>query len=208
MAEANLSRRERPLSPHIQIYKWTLPFLMSGFHRVTGFVLYFGFALIAWWLLAAASGPSAYANVQWFYGTFIGRLVLFGYTWALIHHTLGGIRHLIWDTGRGLGDREIDWLARATIGGSIVLTLVVWVIGYLVMRGADGTRNENHPQPADALRAITARRTPARRRSGTSASRRSPACRLPSHSSRSSSRCSAAVMRRPCRCSARRWSRS
>src|SRR6266480_3226118 len=100
MTEANLSRRDRPLSPHLQIYRCTLPFLMSGFHRVTGFVLYFGFALIAWWLIAAASGPTAYANVQWFFGTFIGRLVLLGYTWALIHHTIGGIRHLIWDTGR------------------------------------------------------------------------------------------------------------
>ena len=86
------------------------------------------------WLIAAALGPSAYGNVQWFFGTFIGRVVLLGYTWALIHHTLGGIRHLFWDTGHGLGDREIDWLARATIGGSIVLTLVVWIIGYLVMR--------------------------------------------------------------------------
>src|ERR671927_321233 len=91
MPEATLSRRNRPLSPHIQIYRWTLPFLMSGFHPVTGFVLYFGFALIAWWLVAAASGPSAYANVQWFFGTWIGRLFLLGYTWALIHHTLGGI---------------------------------------------------------------------------------------------------------------------
>ena len=77
MAEAQINR---PLSPHIQIYKWTLPFLMSGFHRATGFALYFGFVLVAWWLVAASSGPSAYANVQWFYGTFIGRLVLFGYT--------------------------------------------------------------------------------------------------------------------------------
>jgi succinate dehydrogenase / fumarate reductase cytochrome b subunit len=131
MAEARM--RERPLSPHIQIYKWTLPFLMSGFHRVTGAVLYFGFALVAWWLIAAALGPSAYANVQWFYGTYIGRLVLLGYTWALIHHTLGGIRHLFWDTGHGFSHREIEWLARATIGGSIVLTLIVWFVGYLVM---------------------------------------------------------------------------
>jgi succinate dehydrogenase / fumarate reductase cytochrome b subunit len=132
MAEAQINR---PLSPHIQIYKWTLPFLMSGFHRATGFALYFGFVLVAWWLVAAASGPSAYANVQWFYGTFIGRLVLFGYTWGLIHHTLGGIRHLIWDTSHGFSPREITWLARATIGGSIALTFAVWALGYLVMSG-------------------------------------------------------------------------
>ena len=133
MADARI---QRPISPHIQIYKWTLPFLMSGFHRATGFALYFGFVLVAWWLVAAASGPSAFANVQWFFGTFIGRLVLFGYTWGLVHHTLGGIRHLIWDTGRGLDPPELQWLARATIGGSIVVTLIVWVIGYLVMNGA------------------------------------------------------------------------
>ena len=130
MAEANLSRRDRPVSPHIQIYRWTLPFLMSGFHRVTGFVLYFGFALIAWWLIAAASGPSAYANVQWFFGTWIGKLFLLGYTWTLVHHALGGVRHLIWDTGRGLEPGEREWLAGATLFGSITLTIVVWVAGY------------------------------------------------------------------------------
>src|SRR3954451_2542924 len=119
MADARI---QRPISPHLQIYKWTLPFLMSGFHRVTGMVLYFGFVLVAWWLVAAASGPSAYGNVQWFYGTFIGRLVLFGYTWALIHHTLGGIRHLIWDAGYGFGPGEREGLSLATILGSIVLT--------------------------------------------------------------------------------------
>ena len=81
MADAPI---QRPISPHIQIYTWTLPFLMSGFHRITGFALYFGFLLIAWWLTAAASGPSAYTNVQWFFGSFIGRLVLFAACWALV----------------------------------------------------------------------------------------------------------------------------
>jgi succinate dehydrogenase / fumarate reductase cytochrome b subunit len=61
---------------------------------------------------------------------------LFGYTWALIHHTLGGVRHLIWDTGRGFGATEREWLAAATIIGSIVLTVVVWVIGYFAMGGS------------------------------------------------------------------------
>ena len=71
---------------------------MSGFHRISGAALYFGMLLIAWWLVAAASGPNAYANFEWFMGSLIGRLVLFGYTWALLHHMLGGVRHLIWDT--------------------------------------------------------------------------------------------------------------
>jgi succinate dehydrogenase / fumarate reductase cytochrome b subunit len=127
---------ERPLSPHLFIYKPMLTLLMSIAHRITGFGLYFGTLLLAWWLLAAASGPSAYAGIGWFMSSFIGRIVLFGYTWALIHHMLGGIRHLIWDTGHGFGEHEREWLAIATIVGSILLTIVIWVVGYLFVGGA------------------------------------------------------------------------
>ena len=91
--------------------------------------------LIAWWLIAAASGPNAYANFEWFMGSLIGRLVLFGYTWALLHHMLGGIRHLIWDTIHGFEPAERELLALATLVGSISLTLIVWVVGYLAMGG-------------------------------------------------------------------------
>jgi succinate dehydrogenase / fumarate reductase, cytochrome b subunit len=129
------ARSRRPLSPHLQIYKMSLTLVMSGFHRITGFALYFGTVLVAWWLLAAASGPNAYAYVEWFMGSLMGRLVMFGYSWALIHHMLGGIRHLIWDTERGFEPAERELLAMATIVGSIILTLVVWVIGYLAMGG-------------------------------------------------------------------------
>jgi succinate dehydrogenase / fumarate reductase cytochrome b subunit len=129
------SQRPRPLSPHIGIYKMMLTFVMSGFHRVTGLVLYFGILLLVWWLIAAASGPNAYAYFEWCMGSLIGQLVLFGYTWALIHHTLGGVRHLIWDTLRGFEPAEREMLALATIVGSVSLTLVVWVVGYLAMGG-------------------------------------------------------------------------
>ena len=94
--------RSRPLSPHLQIYRPMLTMMMSVAHRVTGAALYFGILLLAWWLVAAATGPNAYAYVEWFMGTLIGRVVLFGYTFALLHHLLGGIRHLIWDTLHGL----------------------------------------------------------------------------------------------------------
>ena len=127
---------ERPLSPHLQIYSLPLTMLMSGMHRISGFVLYFGTVLLAWWLLAAASGPNAYAKFQWISGTIIGQLVILGYTWALIHHMLGGVRHLIWDTGRGFGEQEREWLAAATIIGSLSLTLIVAVISYLAMGGS------------------------------------------------------------------------
>jgi succinate dehydrogenase / fumarate reductase, cytochrome b subunit len=128
--------RARPLSPHLQIYRPMLTMLMSIAHRVTGAALYFGMILVCWWLIAAASGPNYYAGVQWFLGTIVGRLILFGYTWALIHHLLGGVRHLIWDTGRGLGPGEREWLARATLSGSISLTLVLWIAGVLIIGGA------------------------------------------------------------------------
>jgi succinate dehydrogenase / fumarate reductase cytochrome b subunit len=126
---------ERPISPHLTIYRWLPTMVMSIFHRATGIALYYGTLLVVWWLLAAASGPNAYANIGWFMNTIIGRLILFGYTWALIHHMLGGIRHLIWDTGHGFGPLEREWLARATLIGSIGLTVLVWVVGYFVMGG-------------------------------------------------------------------------
>ena len=129
------ARRARPISPHLQIYKPMLTMMMSIVHRITGAALYFGMLLLAWWLIAAAAGPNAYANFEWFIGSLIGRLVLFGYTWALIHHLLGGIRHLIWDLGYGFEPTEREFLALATIVGSIALTVLVWIVGYLAMGG-------------------------------------------------------------------------
>ena len=126
---------QRPLSPHLSIYTPMLTMMMSIVHRVTGASLYFGTLLLVWWLVAAASGPNAYSRVQWFMGTVIGRLILFGYTWALIHHMLGGIRHLIWDTGRGFGPQEREWLVAANLVGSIALTVIIWIVGYLYMGG-------------------------------------------------------------------------
>jgi succinate dehydrogenase / fumarate reductase cytochrome b subunit len=129
------ARRARPISPHLQIYRPMLTMMMSIVHRITGAALYFGFLLLAWWLIAAASGPNAYANVEWFIGSLIGRLILFGYTWALIHHTLGGVRHLIWDTLHGLEPDNRETLTLATLVGSISLTLLIWIVGYLVTGG-------------------------------------------------------------------------
>ncbi len=125
----------RPLSPHLQIYKPMLTMMMSIFHRITGIGLYAGTLLLVWWLLAAASGPNGYAKFEWFAGSIIGRLILFGYTWALIHHMLGGVRHLIWDTGHGFGPSEREWLAAANLIGSITMTVLLWIFGLLAMGG-------------------------------------------------------------------------
>ena len=132
---AETQRAERPLSPHLQIYRPMLTMMMSIVHRITGIALYVGTLLMAWWLIATASGPGAYATLQAFTSSWIGRVVVFGYTWALLHHMLGGIRHLIWDLGYGFGPSEREWLTRAALFGSITLTIVVWIIAYLAGGG-------------------------------------------------------------------------
>ncbi len=128
--------RPRPLSPHIQIYRPTMTMTMSIVHRITGVGLYLGTLILTWWLLAASSGPNAYSTVERFIGSYFGRVILFGYTWALIHHMLGGIRHLMWDVGYGFGPHEREWLARANLIGSAGLTLLLWAIGLLVVGGS------------------------------------------------------------------------
>lgn len=127
--------RERPMSPHLQIYTPLMSMVMSIVHRATGVALFFGTILLAWWLAAAAIGPEAYASFMALADSLIGRLVLFGYTWALIHHMLGGVRHFIWDTGRGFELRTIDVLAWGTLIVSITLTLVIWFATFRMMGG-------------------------------------------------------------------------
>jgi succinate dehydrogenase / fumarate reductase, cytochrome b subunit len=124
----------RPLSPHLQIHAMRINMVMSMMHRITGTALYFGTLLLAWWLIAAATGPGYFAYVNDLLGSWFGRLVLFGYTWALIHHMLGGIRHLIWDTGRGFELRTIDLMGWGTIIGSTLITLAIWTAA-LTVRG-------------------------------------------------------------------------
>lgn len=132
MAEIK-ARNERPLSPHLQIYRLTMTMAMSIMHRVTGAALYFGTLLFVWWLFAAATSRG-FETLNSFFSSWIGQIFLFGYSWALIHHMLGGIRHLVWDTGRGLGPAEREFSAWATLVGSISLTFFVWLFG-LMLRG-------------------------------------------------------------------------
>ncbi len=134
MSEAKVPAA-RPLSPHLAIYRPMLSMMMSIVHRITGAALYVGTLLLVWWLLAVASGPGAYATFQSAAGSVIGRIVLFGYTWALVHHMLGGLRYLIWDTGRGFGAAEREWMVRSNLVGSILLTIILWVVGGYLMGG-------------------------------------------------------------------------
>jgi succinate dehydrogenase / fumarate reductase cytochrome b subunit len=130
MAEAKLAAR--PLSPHLQVYRWSWTMVMSIFHRATGIALYVGTVLVAGWLLAMASGPAAYARVAWVFGTPIGLLVLFGYTWVLLHHMLGGVRHLVWDFGHGMEPATRINMARFTLVGSTLLTVLIWAVAFLM----------------------------------------------------------------------------
>ncbi len=117
----------RPLSPHLQIYRWSWTMAMSIAHRATGTALYGGTLLVALWLIAAASGPGAFETAQWIADSWLGRLVLFGYTFVLLHHMAGGVRHLIWDTGRGYDPQTRMNLARYSVVVSGALTLLVWL---------------------------------------------------------------------------------
>jgi len=133
MAEARQTV-ERPLSPHLSIYKPLINMVMSILHRLTGAALYFGTLLLAAWLVATAMGEVQFSYVNALFAHPLGQLVLFGYTWALTHHMLGGIRHLIWDTGRGLQIWQVNTLSWLTILCSISLTVAIWAVG-LVLRG-------------------------------------------------------------------------
>lgn len=126
------TRANRPLSPHLQVYRPLFTMMMSIMHRITGTALYVGTILMVYWLLAGATGADSYNTAMDFFGSIFGRLILFGFTWALLHHMLGGMRHFIWDTGRGLDEVARNWLARATLVGSLSLTLILWIIGYAI----------------------------------------------------------------------------
>lgn len=122
----------RPLSPHLQIYRFSWTMAMSIVHRITGAALYLGTLLLAVWLVSAAAGKDAFDAVQWFFGSFLGMLILFGFTWALWHHMLGGIRHLIWDLGRGYDLETRMLLSKGSLIGSVVLTVLTWTIGLAI----------------------------------------------------------------------------
>lgn len=123
---AHGAAQNRPLSPHLQIYRPLINMVMSILHRITGTALYFGALLLAWWLTAAAIGPEYFEFVNGIFGSLLGQVVLFGFTWALLHHMMGGIRHFIWDTGRGFDIDSVKTLSAMTGIVSVLGTLAIW----------------------------------------------------------------------------------
>ncbi len=126
---ANPKKVERPLSPHLQIYKPMLTMVLSILHRLTGIALYFGTALLVWWLVALASSEQAFAFASWFMASPFGLFVMFGYTWALFHHMGGGIKHFFWDLGKGFELDTVEKVAKIATIIPLVLTIIVWAIG-------------------------------------------------------------------------------
>ncbi len=124
--------RQRPLSPHLSIYRWPITMTMSILHRISGAALYVGTLLVAWWLIAAATSPGHFAFVHWLITSWLGLLVLFGYTFAIFLHLLGGIRHFICDVGAGLGKQTASKLALATVIGAVALTALTWAAYFLI----------------------------------------------------------------------------
>jgi succinate dehydrogenase / fumarate reductase cytochrome b subunit len=132
MASTGTALKPRPLSPHLGIYRRTLTMMMSIAHRITGVGLYIGVLLLAWFLLALSGDAQTFAVFSGFIHSFIGQLLLLGFTWALFHHLLGGLRHFLWDAGVGFEAPLRDQIAKANLIGGAALTLIAWVIGYSV----------------------------------------------------------------------------
>ena len=117
----------RPLSPHLGVYKFMYTMTLSILHRMTGIAASAGFLLFVWWLMALATGHDAYAAIMAFLGTAFGKLLLVGFTFAFVYHFCNGIRHLVWDTGRGLERAQARRSGNVVVVAALLLTgLVVW----------------------------------------------------------------------------------
>ena len=120
----------RPLSPHLQVYKPQITSVLSILHRLTGIGLAAGAVVLVYWLTAAAYGPDAFEYAQGLLATWFGRLLLLGWTWALFYHLCNGIRHMYWDAGRGLELRQVRITGWFVVVASLGFTLISWAAGY------------------------------------------------------------------------------
>jgi len=125
-----MSATERPLSPHLQVYRPQITSAMSIFHRITGVALAVGSLALVWWVAAAAIGDSAFATAQAVLGSVIGQVLLFGWTLALFYHLFNGVRHLFWDMGVGFEIESVQWSGYATLAATAVCTVATWIAAY------------------------------------------------------------------------------
>ena len=125
---ADVNRGNRPLSPHLQVYRPQLTSMTSIFTRITGNALLLGALLVVWWSLAASVGPEYFAVANGVMTSWFGSLVMLGSLWALWYHLLAGVRHLIWDMGYGLEVEAAEKMGIAIIIGSFLLTIITVII--------------------------------------------------------------------------------
>lgn len=123
-----MAQAGRPLSPHMQIYRWYFTMALSIAHRVTGVGLVLGMVLLTCWLVALAGGPESFATMQWLMRNFLGGLILFAFTLTLFFHLLNGIRHLAWDAGWGFEKQQAHMTGLLTVGGTVGLTVLTWIL--------------------------------------------------------------------------------
>jgi len=128
-----MTNTDRPLSPHLQVYRPQITSVLSITHRATGVALAVGLLMLVWWLIAAAAGPGAFETVQVFYGSIIGRLLLLGWSFALFYHLCNGIRHLFWDAGRGFELGTVHFTGWLVVVAAAALTVLAWLWGYASM---------------------------------------------------------------------------
>ena len=118
---------QRPLSPHLGVYKFTYTMTLSILHRLTGVASSVGFLVFAWWLMALASGPSSYETAMRYLSSPLGKLLLAGFTFSFVYHFCNGIRHMVWDTGRGLERAQARRSGWFVIVAALLLTaLLIW----------------------------------------------------------------------------------
>lgn len=132
MSSADRPASNRPLSPHLQVYRWQWTMALSILHRGTGLFLSLGALYLVCWLLAIATGPDAYAQIAGFNASIIGRLLLLGWTFSLFYHLANGIRHLVWDAGVGLDLKSSYMSALFVVAAASVLTVIAWIAAYAV----------------------------------------------------------------------------
>ncbi len=125
-----MAESSRPLSPHLQVYRPQITSMLSILHRLTGVALGLGFLLLAWWLIAAAVGPGAYGTAQAVLGSWLGTVVLIGFSFALMYHLCNGIRHLAWDAGFGFELKTVTLSGVTVVIASLVLTVIAFVLAY------------------------------------------------------------------------------
>ena len=131
-----MSTNNRPLSPHLDVYRLPLTAFVSVIHRGTGAALSVGTVALVWWLIALAGGEESFNTAQQLLGSIIGQLVLLGWTFSLFIHLANGIRHLIWDSGYGFEKDQVTKSTFIVIGAALVLTASVWICAYAFGTGA------------------------------------------------------------------------